>query len=444
MAHVQTDLGRFFETDEFTTEIYSNWQDSIYSSLKSCQEFRSLLDERADKAESGLPALRVAIGLLICGRPAEALEKFSQATDSKYRRFYAAQAAEALGRFEQAAADYERAAARGWDEMEANLRAAAAQVKAGNAHAAKSVLSKYASTGKDRADWHYLDGLMKEVEGAYTPATESFEKALILAPDDARVMFRCAYLYDLHGDDEKAIELYERLALQPGAHVNALLNLSVLYEDLGRYRDAQTCLHRVLAVNPNHLRARLFLRDVQSSMGMMISEDGEPGMDAQSKLLETPISEFELSMRSRNCLKKMNINTLGDLLKISDAELLAYKNFGETSLAEIRALLTSKGLRVGQALEGFDAAAVPAAPPPPVTPKVVVPPGAEAALSKPVAELELSVRARKCLQRLNISTVGELISRTEPELLAIRNFGVTSLNEIKERLADLGLSLAAG
>ncbi len=75
-------------------------------------------------------------------------------------------------------------------------------------------------------------------------------------------------------------------------------------------------------------------------------------------------------------------------------------------------------------------------------PPVIVPPGSRAALAKPVSHLELSVRARKCLQRLNVATIGELISRTEANLLAIRNFGMTSLTEIKGRLADIGLSLA--
>jgi len=63
-------------------------------------------------------------------------------------------------------------------------------------------------------------------------------------------------------------------------------------------------------------------------------------------------------------------------------------------------------------------------------------------LAKSVSELELSVRARRCLQRLNLVTVGDLVQCNEVDLLATRNFGVTSLNEIKSRLAELGLQLA--
>ena len=62
-------------------------------------------------------------------------------------------------------------------------------------------------------------------------------------------------------------------------------------------------------------------------------------------------------------------------------------------------------------------------------------------LGKSVADLELSVRSRKALQRLNINSLGELASRTEAELLGCKNFGQTSLNEIKQQLASFGLGL---
>ena len=47
----------------------------------------------------------------------------------------------------------------------------------------------------------------------------------------------------------------------------------------------------------------------------------------------------------------MNIRTLKDLTKITEADLLSFKNFGETSLNEIKAILSQKGLRLGQALK---------------------------------------------------------------------------------------------
>jgi DNA-directed RNA polymerase subunit alpha len=58
-----------------------------------------------------------------------------------------------------------------------------------------------------------------------------------------------------------------------------------------------------------------------------------------------------------------------------------------------------------------------------------------------VNEIELSVRAANCLNNANITTVGELAQKTEAEMLKYRNFGKKSLNEIKQKLSELGLSL---
>jgi DNA-directed RNA polymerase subunit alpha len=58
-----------------------------------------------------------------------------------------------------------------------------------------------------------------------------------------------------------------------------------------------------------------------------------------------------------------------------------------------------------------------------------------------VNEIELSVRAANCLNNANITTVGQLAQKTEQEMLKYRNFGKKSLNEIKEKLNGLSLSL---
>lgn len=61
-------------------------------------------------------------------------------------------------------------------------------------------------------------------------------------------------------------------------------------------------------------------------------------------------------------------------------------------------------------------------------------------LNRSIEELELSVRSYNCLKNANIQTIGELVTRTEAEMLKTKNFGRKSLNEIKEILADMGLS----
>ena len=62
-------------------------------------------------------------------------------------------------------------------------------------------------------------------------------------------------------------------------------------------------------------------------------------------------------------------------------------------------------------------------------------------LSKSIDMLELSVRAKNCLDSENVATLRDLVTLAEPELLKVRNFGKTSLKEVKSKLAALGLSL---
>jgi DNA-directed RNA polymerase subunit alpha len=65
----------------------------------------------------------------------------------------------------------------------------------------------------------------------------------------------------------------------------------------------------------------------------------------------------------------------------------------------------------------------------------------EPKLNMSLAELNLSVRATNCLESENIHTVRDLVVRTEDQLLDVRNFGETTLNEVREKLTELGLRL---
>jgi DNA-directed RNA polymerase subunit alpha len=285
------------------------------------------------------------------------------------------------------------------------------------------------------AEEYYKRGLESEKDGNHEKAVEFYERTLNENPDHEMGAFHLAVLYDRRAEDAKAIELYERICTSPPVHLNALMNLAILYEDNNHYDEAYRCLDAVLRTNPNHERARLYMKDVESARSMYYDEDSDRKGVARNAVMEIPISDFELSVRSRNCLKKMNIRSLGDLLKTSEQELLSYKNFGETSLNEIKALLASKGLRLGQNAEGAGNPTLVRRPP--ANPGNVP----VETLGKSVADLELSVRSRKALQRLNINSLGELAARTEDELLGCKNFGQTSLNEIKQQLSTFGLGL---
>ena len=289
-----------------------------------------------------------------------------------------------------------------------------------------------ASINERAAEEYYRKGLDAEKDGNQEKAAELFERALNENPDHELGAFRLAVLYDRRGEDAKAIELYERVCTSPPVHLNALMNLAILYEDNNHYDEAYRCLDAVLRTEPNHPRARLYMKDVESARSQFYDDDDRRG-DKRSQVLDIPITDFELSVRSRNCLKKMNIRSLGDLLRTTEQELLGYKNFGETSLNEIKQLLAGKGLRLGQAAdESKSAIRRPTAAAGSAPPEI---------LSKSVQDLELSVRSRKALQRLNINTLGELTMRTEDELLGCKNFGQTSLNEIKQQLTSFGIGL---
>ncbi len=426
--------------------------DLFSEQLPSMDDIRSLTDrvnssERAriafsEKLEENLsrtsPAAQLAagIGLYLLGRFDEAVNKLAKAEECLEKYIYTAFALRKAGRTDEATASLDKAKSQGADTLTVTLEKAATYRMAGDIEAAENELKSCGNFENVSAEYHYQLGRVREAQGDYARAGNNFEKAVELAPDHCRALFHLAYRCDLAGDEQAAIDYYRQIVTKGDSpvYVSALMNLAVLYEDAGRFNKASQCVDLVLEAHPNHARAQLYIKDIESSKTMFYDEEKEQRRTRKNQILETPISDFELSVRSRNCLKKMNIRTLGDLLNITEAELLSYKNFGETSLREIKAILESKNLRLGMALEEKQFA-------PPEEPQGVETGEDEALLNKPVEDLQLSVRARKCLQNLNIRTIGDLTRRTDAELLGCKNFGVTSLNEIKKALGTLGLSL---
>jgi DNA-directed RNA polymerase subunit alpha len=266
-------------------------------------------------------------------------------------------------------------------------------------------------------------------------AVNELRKAVAADPLSPEALFKLGFHLDLMGEEDEAIALYERCVDVAPAHINALMNLAVAYEDQGHYSSAERCIKQILETSPNHLRALLFMKDIAASKEMVVEEEQDRDIFKRKALLDTPVTDFELSVRARTCLKKMNIRSLGDLLRITEAELLSYKNFGETSLTEIKKMLTIKGLKLGQGLEDAHRQARRA------LMDQYKGTGKETTLSKGVSDLNLSVRARKALQLLGIQTLGDLASHTEAELMGIKNFGATSLKEIREKLVENGLEL---
>jgi len=388
----------------------------------------------ANMAKTGQKAsLAVGIGLFILARPDEAIKKLQKAKDCKEKFIYLAFALRRIGKFDEAIENLQKSLDHGADNLNITLEKVVTYRHASDFDAATKKLKTCANFENVSAEYHYQLARLAEAQGFYEQAIDNYKIALELSPNHQRALFHLAFRCDLSGDEEAAIDYYKQITSNSPVYVNALLNLAVLYEDMGRFDKASQCVDMVLEAHPNHQRAILFKKDIESSKTMLYDEEKERKKTHKNQVLETPISDFELSVRSRNCLKKMNIFTIGDLLNITEVELLSYKNFGETSLREIKRILDSKGLWLGMALEEKHF------------------PSEETAeqstsadqglLNKPVDDLPLSVRSRKCLQKLNIHTIGELAHKTDAELLGCKNFGVTSLNEIKRALNNIGLSL---
>jgi len=287
------------------------------------------------------------------------------------------------------------------------------------------------------AQRYFQIGREAEQAGDRWKAIDSYEAAFTADPDNPEICFRLAYSLDLAGEEDEAIHLYEQAVQQAQPRFNALLNLAVLYEDRGQYAQAERCVRQVLATDPNHLRARLYLKDVLDSRSMLVDEEEDDGVQKTQASMDTPVTDFDLTVRTRNALRKMSIRTLGDLLRITEAELRSYRNLGEASIEEVKAMLAQHGLALGAAVEQQQSAAKQA-----VYDQLKAETGSdEAMLGRSVNDLNLSVRARKALALLNVGTVGDVCMKTEAELMGIKNFGMTSLMEIKAKLSELGLSL---
>ncbi len=439
------ELDQLFAKDSWQAEDVRQLKQVLASMKEPNRRFREAVYRIASaQAEpTGAAAVKLGVARYMLCQFNEAVSLFSAGTDNKERRFFQGRCHKYLRQYQAALDNLERAKDKGWDEREVQLELAEVHCLAGQLDAAGKIVDRLAKT--DDASYRYVAGLLAEMRGDYTAAVEHYETARRQVPRHPAATFRLAYFYDLHGDETLAMDLYRECLSRPeqgsspessAVYANALLNMSVLFEDAGQYGEATRCLRRLLAANPNHARARLFLKDVQSSKTMRFDEDEAKRIARRNDLLSIPITDFELSVRARNCLKKMNIRTLGDLLHVTELDLLSYKNFGETSLSEIKTVLASKNLRLGQLREEGEAVlAEPTEQPAPATV------GNEGVLATPLSQIEFSVRARKALERLGVKTLGELATKTEPELLACRNFGQTSLNEVQQRLAEYGMRL---
>ncbi|MBI3683489.1 MAG: DNA-directed RNA polymerase subunit alpha [Acidobacteria bacterium] len=116
----------------------------------------------------------------------------------------------------------------------------------------------------------------------------------------------------------------------------------------------------------------------------MAEEPAERALNQMNEVLGRSVEELELSVRSYNCLKNANIQTIGDLVQKTEAEMLRTKNFGRKSLNEIKEILSSLGLSFGMKFDSQGRLISPAGTP--ISPGIA--PSEEEGEPEPEAEME--------------------------------------------------------
>lgn len=276
------------------------------------------------------------------------------------------------------------------------------------------------------ADREFVSGLFFETQNQTERAISAYEGALEREPEHVEAAFKLGVLLDRIGDDDMAIEYYLVCADVWPHYVPGVINLGILYDERGESNAAADCFRQALAYNPDNQRAKILLRDAQCSRSMFYDEREEREREKMEKILKTPVNDFELSVRSRNCLAKMNIFTLGDLISISEPEMLNYKNFGETSLREVKEMLDARNLRLGMLRDGDDRTMTKAD---------------HKTLNESTEKLELSSRSGQVLERLGCSRIGDIAQYADLELYRTPGAGQSVVQELSTALGAFGMHL---
>jgi DNA-directed RNA polymerase subunit alpha len=419
------------EIDELCKEISRD--------VKRFEELKAAVNELKVRDEEELsPAVRVKLGVcqFLIGAFADAFASLKKGDGGALAHYYFAKLHVVNGRYSDAIDSYNTAQTAGYNVDFCALGRAEAYREMGKLQQSLQELDYLSGAIEQTAEYLYQRAATVNAIGGNPSETIAlFERAVAADPNHPGALYGLALENERRGNDDEALAYYQQAVAHIPTNVGALINLGILYEDREQYEEAVVCFRRVLDAYPQDRRAALYLKDAQAAVDLeRVTETTSTQEKAKMRSLQKKIAEIELSQRSRNCLTAMEVETLGDLCKLTEQDLLRMPNFGETSLNEIKRHLENYDLHLG-----MTAPAVP----PQAAPHVDddVSPEVRQLLSCPVTDLDLSVRARKCMARLNVKTVGDLTKRTADELLSCKNFGVTSLNEVIEKMAQQGLKL---
>lgn len=441
MVSSELDLNEALSPEALTRENIIKLKNQVYSTKENYEnlnkKIRALrpVGSNANDAEAKDNMLILGICLWILEKQEEAIEILTSLKSRKIACYFLGKCYQELKDYGKALDYFERSKGSDAEEFDILIEIVETQRMSGDLQNALKLIQKLSKEHDNVADLHYQWAHCLDDLGEYEEALTHYNRALEIKPSHPHSLFRLAYNCDINGEDEKALEYYQEVTKEVPTFTNAFINLGLLYEDKNEYEKAISCYKTVLQSNPTHETARIFLKDAKAGISMLYDDDKVRKQDKESEVLNIPISDFELSVRSKNCLERMGILTLADLTQVTELELLSYKNFGETSLNEIKNILNQKGLRLGQAVEEKRPAE-----------KFI---GTEAGgyddnLRKAISEIELSEHCRVAVERAGIQTIGDLVSKTETEILELQDFELAYVDEIKEQLEELGLKLHSG
>ena len=441
MVSSELDFKEAFSQDELSIENINTLKKQVYTTKENHEELERKLKslrssiKNANAAEAKENTLILGICLWIAGKQEEAIEILTELKSRKIACYFLGKCHQELKDYEKAIDYFERSKQADTKEFEILIDIAETQRMSGDLQGALKSIEKLSKAYDGEASLHYQWANCLGDLGEYEDALAHYNRALEINPSHPDTLFRLAYDFDLSGDDEKALEYYEKCIKEAPLYTNAIINLGLLYDDNDDYEKAISCYEAVLQSYPNHETAKLYLKDARAGINMLYDDDKVKKEDIEIEVLNIPISDFELSVRSKNCLERMNIKTLADLTKVSELELLSYKNFGETSLTEITNILNQKGLRLGQAVDEMKHNDIF------IDDDTV---GNTDNLSTPISEMDISKHCKKVVEKMGIQTIGELVSKTEAELLDQKGFKQADIDEIKDQFYKLGLELCSG
>ncbi|MDA7493030.1 tetratricopeptide repeat protein, partial [bacterium] len=290
-------------------------------------ELRDAVNEmEADDLLSPAGKTKMGVCQFLLGKFSDALTTLQSADGSAMALFYQARCMFELGSYNETVAVYEKAQTSGYNEDQCKIGVAEANRYAGRIEEALAILDNIFGPAEQTADYMYQRAAtVAAVGGRMDEALALYQRAVQTDENHAGALFGLALENDRMGNDDESLSLYERAAKAFPTGIGVLINLGLIYEDNNQFDKAQMCYKRILDCYPDHPQTLLYMKDAAATGNMLYDEEAQRRNDRLAQTLNMPVTNFELSVRSRNCLQKMGIDTIGDLTRTSEAELLSSK-----------------------------------------------------------------------------------------------------------------------